>query len=123
MAALFVLDVQRDLILFNRTKTYLDWRGDMNRVPTKWPELAKLAIGYLIAFPTFYSVVNFLHAEPPPGRDGTIPATWSAGVMNHGRYFEWYAIYDHPFWFAGSVLGLAASAALVLSVFRKANSE
>ena len=72
------------------------------RTATKW--LAVLAI-----MPSFFSVVFFCNAVTPENSNGSIPATWSAGVNNHGTYFEWYTISDRPILFAVSVCALVMS--------------
>jgi hypothetical protein len=62
--------------------------------------------------PSFFAVVSFTQAEPSSivrARHGVdIPSHWTAVVWNHGSYYRWYTIKDHPRLFALSVLGLVA---------------
>jgi hypothetical protein len=76
-----------------------------------------LVLAVMSTFLGFFWVVNFCVADTPAEalakRSISLPTGWEAGVMNHGEYFEWYTISAHPFAFAGAVLWLAASGALV----------
>ena len=56
------------------------------------------------------STLSFLAAETPQeaAQKGLtkMPATWEAGVYNHGTYYEWYSIKEHPFLFSASIAGI-----------------
>jgi len=91
----------------------------MYRFPTKWPDIGKLVLGFLLAIPCFVCVINFVAAERPSGQNGKMPANWSAGVMNHGHYFEWYTISDQPLFFAASVIGFILAWSYLVFVVHK----
>ena len=56
----------------------------------KHPVLSAVqVIAFLIALPASFSIISFVEAITPEQTraDGlTLPAGWSAGVMNHGSY-------------------------------------
>lgn len=63
-------------------------------------------------FASFFVVISFLAAERPSeieSREKLIPDTWSAGVPNHGSYYEWYTIEEAPILFALGIFGLFSS--------------
>ena len=70
-----------------------------------WQSIAQV-IAFLIGFPAFFATVSFYVAE---SRDQiikkgyNIPHTWEAGVMNHGDYYEWYLMSEHPYYFMLSI--------------------
>lgn len=66
-------------------------------------------LAMLIGFPSFFSVISFLNAVTPEEAGKHVPAHWSAGVRNHGVYYEWYTISDRPVLFVVSCIGLASS--------------
>ena len=71
--------------------------------------IAMFASMFLIGWPSFFSVVSFSEAQTPSqvAEEGhVIPRDWSAGVINHGRYYEWWTIADNPLLFVASVVGL-----------------
>jgi hypothetical protein len=89
------------------------WRkaiASMLAHPVEWM-LSALAL--VNGFAAVFCLVNFFEADTPAEalkRHGmTLPPRWDAGVMNHGRYVEWYSIAQHPFAFGASVLWLAAA--------------
>ncbi len=42
-----------------------------------------------------------------------MPSSWEVGVLNHGSYYEWYSISQHPFLFVLSVAGLISGFAII----------
>lgn len=78
-----------------------------------WRSIAVAAL-LVQAVPSFYVAINFLMAETPEQaalRARSMPANWSAGVWNHGRYIQWDTISDQPWRFGASCFGLGAAAA------------
>ena len=77
-----------------------------------WLSLGQI-LAAVISFPAFFSTVSFLVAITPEealARGGaTMPTHWEAGVMNHGEYYQWYTIGNHPFFFALSLTALVCS--------------
>ena len=74
------------------------------------PKMAIWALVMCFLFiPAGFSVISFVVAETPEqvnteaGRIVMDP-DWSAGVMNHGEYYEWWTISDRPVLFLASVL-------------------
>jgi len=55
-----------------------------------------------------FSVLSFIFAITPQEAIERgmkpMPATWEAGVFNHGEYYRWYAIERHPILFMISAL-------------------
>ncbi len=76
------------------------------------------SVGWMIGLPCFVSVINFTVAQTPAESPGKFPAHWSAAVMNHGQYSEWYAIADRPYFFAASCLGLVLAMAYLFCLIR-----
>lgn len=72
---------------------------------SRWKNL----VAFAVMMACFLSVFSFLAAVTPEQSGGKMPANWSAGVMNHGHYYEWYTIADRPRLFTGSCIGLVAS--------------
>jgi hypothetical protein len=71
-------------------------------------------VAVLVLFPAFFCVISFLVAEPRSEllmRGGDIPASWSAGVMNHGEYYRWWLPSDRPVFFLSSCFALILSLA------------
>jgi hypothetical protein len=88
----------------------------------KHPVLAAVqVIAFLIALPAFFSTVSFMDAvTPEQARADSLPmpSGWSAGVMNHGSYYQWWTIKDRPFLFGISAFCLVTSMMFVFgSIF------
>ena len=86
------------------------------------PLLAALQIAAAVAmFPAFFCVVSFTAATPATqaaSEGRPLPAGWTAGVMNHGEYYQWWLIRDRPVIFALAVFLLVSCLAfLLLSTF------
>ena len=62
----------------------------------------------LAMFPLFFAFVSWLAAESPKD-NSTVPASWKAGVMNHGQFYQWRfgTISDSPVAFASCTILLA----------------
>jgi hypothetical protein len=78
--------------------------------------LAALVISLLITQPAFFSTMSFIQAVTPEQArtDGKpLPSGWSAGVMNHGSYYQWWTIQENPLVFGISVLCLVTSVLFV----------
>ena len=74
-------------------------------------------IAIIILFPAFFASVFFYVAEPHDQiikRGYSIPNSWEAGVMNHGEYFEWYSMAEHPYYFILSIGTLIAALLFLL---------
>lgn len=73
-----------------------------------------LPILTLLAFILFFvadvSLISFFFAITPEEalEQGLqpIPVGWEAGVPNHGSYYRWFTIAEHPILFGVSLLGL-----------------
>lgn len=68
-------------------------------------------IAVIIMFPAFFATVSFFVAEPRDQiikKGYSIPNGWEAGVMNHGEYYEWYSMAEHPYYFMLSIGTLIA---------------
>lgn len=79
-----------------------------------------------IWFGSAYVTMNFVTAETPEQaelRGERMPAGWSAGVWNHGRYLRWYRIQDNPWLFAAGLLGFPAGFGLASLVIRFTKSS
>ncbi|MEQ8789693.1 MAG: hypothetical protein RIC55_25585 [Pirellulaceae bacterium] len=72
---------------------------------------AAQVLAFLIAFPAFFSTVSFSVALTPEQAiakfDKPLPSGWTAGVMNHGKYYQWWTIRERPVLFALSAICLA----------------
>ena len=85
----------------------------------KHPLLSLLQIfaSFLLFF-LFFCLVNFFAAVTPEEalRRGyqPIPSGWEAGVMNHGKYYEWYSIQNHPLLFLTCLLGFIILFAFII---------
>jgi hypothetical protein len=59
------------------------------------------------------SVMSFFAAITPAQAEYShqlkMPASWEAGVLDHGSYYQWITIAGHPLLFVASLLGLALS--------------
>src|SRR5438552_15713692 len=70
-------------------------------------------LAFLVALPAFFSTVSFTGALTPDQAvakyEMALPSGWTAGVMNHGRYYRWWTIQEKPVLFAASVFCLAIS--------------
>ena len=87
------------------------------------PLLAALQIAAAVAmFPAFFCVVSFLtatSAAQAASAGKPLPSGWTAGVMNHGAYYQWWLIQDRPVIFVLVVVVLVSCLAfLLLSAFR-----
>lgn len=77
----------------------------------KHPLLSLMQIvATFLMFILFFWTVNFFAAVTPEEalRRGYQPfpnGGWEAGVMSHGKYYEWYSIHDHPLFFLTCLLG------------------
>ena len=58
------------------------------------------ALCFIPLLAAFFSIVSFMAAKTPAevvaSGGPPLPATWEVGVPNHGSYYEWYAISNHP---------------------------
>jgi hypothetical protein len=58
----------------------------------------------LICVPAFMSTVSFSDAVGPQEAvtkyRQPLPPGWTAGVMNHGQYYQWWTIREQPLLFA-----------------------
>lgn len=76
----------------------------------------------LIMFPAFYCIVMFVDAQPRSAitaRGVDLPPTWTAAVLDHGRYYHWWTPDDQPLWFAASCAALVLSLSYILWSIRK----
>jgi hypothetical protein len=79
---------------------------------------AAQAIAFLILLPAFVSTVSFTDAVTPQqaiANDNPLPSGWTAGVMNHGQYYQWWTIQERPILFGLSSLSLVAGVLFLLS--------
>jgi len=69
-------------------------------------------LAFLVALPAFFSTVSFTDALTPDQAiakyEMPLPPGWTAGVMNHGRYYRWWTIQDRPVLFAASIFFFAS---------------
>jgi hypothetical protein len=77
--------------------------------------LALVGLATINMFAAFICVVSFVVSDTPAQalaqRRVVFPATWEAGVWNHGSYYEWYSLAQHPILFIMSLVWFAASIA------------
>src|SRR5688572_14572971 len=69
----------------------------------------------------FAITTSFLAAKPIATLDlqgKSLPASWEAAVLNHGRFLEGYLISSHPFTFSLGLALLAASIAVLYLVHK-----
>jgi hypothetical protein len=69
-------------------------------------------LAFLIALPAFFSTVSFFNAvtrSQARANNFPLPAGWTAGVMNHGSYYQWWTIHERPVLFGVSIFCLVAS--------------
>src|SRR5262245_41688333 len=69
----------------------------------------------------FFITSVFLMSEPLSSMDlqgKALPSSWEAAISNHGNFFEGYLIANHPLAFAGGLILLLASAALLYPVHK-----
>ena len=72
----------------------------------------------------FFATTSFVAAKPIASlslQGKALPIGWEAAVPNHGGYYQWYAMANHPALSAFSVL-LLALAVLALHHVRKAQA-
>jgi hypothetical protein len=104
----------------NLVKSWNEVLRSVRSHPVVW---LLLAVAVLSTFVGFFWVMNFLVADTPAEALAkwsiSLPPNWEAGVMNHGKYFEWYTISAHPFAFVGAVFWLAASASVVVYLHKR----
>jgi hypothetical protein len=71
----------------------------------------------------FFCTISFLvadtRAQALAERQISLPPTWEVGVWNHGSYYEWYSIAQHPLLFGMSLAWLVASSAAMSYVERR----
>jgi len=83
---------------------------------------ATQAFVLLVCVPAFMSTVSFTDAVTPQEAiakySQPLPPGWTAGVMNHGHYYQWWTIQEQPvlftfsaFCLVGGVLFLCGSLA------------
>lgn len=69
-----------------------------------------------LMFSGFFVTISFCVAKPIASLDlqgRALPASWEAAVPNHGGYYGWYLLANHPVLFTlGVLLWLAPIAAL-----------
>jgi hypothetical protein len=69
-------------------------------------------LAFLICLPAFFSTLSFNDALTPQQAiarySKPLPPGWSAGVMNHGAYYQWWTIQERPVLFGLSALCLVA---------------
>lgn len=67
----------------------------------------------ILVFATFLSISSFEHAMTPEEAAALgyplMPSDWEAGVRNHGEYYRWFKIENHPFFYYGSYATLFIS--------------
>jgi len=82
------------------------------------PLLAALQIAAAVAvFPAFLCVVSFVvatSAARAASEGKPLLSGWTAGVMNHGEYYQWWLIRDRPVMFALAVFLLVSCLAFLL---------
>ncbi len=86
----------------------------MPRSMRRRPVLSLVQLLLAIAlFPAGFSVISF-HAALTPAQAGdqAMDPAWEAGVMNHGRYYQWYLIDHHPVWYWSSMAVVIAAVAV-----------
>ena len=75
------------------------------------PRLFRFVV-LVAGLPCFLSVVSFAVAVTPAEavekHSKPLPEGWTAGVMNHGKYYQWWPIGERPFLFTISWAGLIA---------------
>jgi len=68
-------------------------------------------LAFLIAVSGFFSTVSFSVALAPDQAMANfgkpLPLGWTAGVWNHGTYYQWWTIHERLFLFAVSLMCLA----------------
>jgi hypothetical protein len=66
----------------------------------------------LVCVPAFMSAVSFVDAVTPQEAiakySQPLPSGWTAGVINHGHYYQWWTIQERPLLFAFSAFCLVA---------------
>lgn len=70
--------------------------------------LMQIFATFLMFFLFFWTVSFFMAVTPEEAlKRGyqPIPSGWEAGVMSHGKYYEWYSIQNHPIFFFTCFLG------------------
>ena len=69
------------------------------------------------------TTLSFLAAETPQQaalrKVAKMPPECEAGVLNHGSYYCWLTIHEHPFLFALSVVGIVGGGVIVAQVQRR----
>ena len=90
-------------------------------------------IAALSALPAFFCTVSFFVALTPEEAIQryamALPSGWTAGVMNHGKYYRLWPISERPLFFAFSIGILGAALITLYSTLyvdwkdRKANKE
>ena len=71
---------------------------------------------------TWSFVVAKTPAEVAKEGGPPMPSDWEAGVFNHGAYYRWCTIANHPMLFGLSVAAIAAGCALIICVNRTQSS-
>ena len=83
-----------------------------------WVSFGQILAG-LAMFPAFISTVSFLAAVTPDQAalksEIPIPPGWTAGVMNHGRYYQWWTISERPILFGVSLAVVVVSLLFIWS--------
>ncbi len=82
-----------------------------------WLSLGQIVAGLLV-FLGFFLTVSFVSAITPHEAaltgDAVMPTHWEAGIMNHGEYYRWYTISNHPILFGISLAVFVGSAGFIL---------
>lgn len=74
-------------------------------------------VAAVVMFPAFFTVVSFLAATSASTAQTLghpLPAGWTAGVMTHGSYYQWWLIEDRPMMFSLATVTFTACFAFLL---------
>jgi hypothetical protein len=78
-------------------------------------------LAFLIILPAFFSTESFVSAITPEQANAEnmpLPSGWTAGVINHGSYYQWWTIQQRPFLFGLSLFFLVAGLLFIwVSIF------
>lgn len=71
-----------------------------------------LPISVILLWVMGFSLLSFSAAESPSGQE-VIPTYLDGRVPNHGSYYRWFTIANHPFLFAFSIILFLGSCFIV----------
>ena len=94
------------------------------RALLKFPLIYVLELAsWVLLVSSFASVVSFSAAKPIAELirlGAAVQPSWEAAVQNHGKFYQWYLIANHPVAFGASLCALVGGAVTTIAIQRAA---